>query len=148
MLTLPKPITNALKTLYPLLLASGTFKRVMVLSTGSYSVPEDSRSFKWFLAIQCFIRVIGGDTYGEIKGIAETTVDLGDRCKWTVFRVPLLHGKELNGKGSEDGVNAVYIGDKKGRDGYFLDRGRLVRWILEELDEMKWVRKCPALANA
>jgi len=35
----------------------------------------------------------------------------------------------------------------KGRDGYFLI-GRLVRWILEELDEMKWVRKCPALANA
>jgi hypothetical protein len=35
-----------------------------------------------------------------------------------------------------------YVGDKQGRDGLHLDRGRLAKWILRELDERKWVRLC------
>jgi len=140
------PITDALRTLYPLLLSSGTTKRVLVLSTASYSAPEDSRSIKWFVAINLYIKVIGGDTYPEITGISKETVALGEKIGWTLFRVPLLQGKEL---GENDGeVNAVYVGDKKGRDGLHLDRGRLARWILMELDDQKWVCACPFLANA
>lgn len=144
------PITNALKVLYPLLLASGTFTRVLVLSTPSHSAPEDTRSLKWFVSINCYIRVIGGDTYGEIRGIAQATVSLGSKCEWTVFRVPLLQGKELgevkNGEDAE--VHAMFVGDQKGRDGLHLDRGRLARWIMRELEERKWVGLCPMLANA
>lgn len=140
------PITNALQTLYPLLLANGTTKRILILSTASYSAPEDTPSIKWFFAINFYIKVIGGDTYEEIRGMAEETVALGEKIDWTVFRVPLLHGKEL---GENDGpVNAVYVGDKKGRDGLNLDRGRLARWILEELEEGKWMCACPFVANA
>jgi len=143
------PITNALKNLYPLLLSSGTFKRVLVLATPSYSAPQDKRSIKWFVSIDCYIRVIGGDSYGEIRGMAQATVDLSDKCEWTVFRVPLLQGKELDEakKGVEE-VNAVFVGDKQGKDGIHLDRGRLARWILTELEERKWVGLCPLLANA
>jgi len=140
------PITDALRTLYPLLLANGTTKRILILSTASYSAPEDSYSIKWFFAINFYIKVIGGDTYEEIKGMAEETVALGEKIDWTVFRVPLLQGKEL---GENDGdVNAVYVGDKKGRDGLHLDRGRLAKWILGELEERKWICACPFLANA
>jgi len=77
----------------------------MVLSTGSYSyrrIHEASNGSGYTMLYTGHRRRY----IWRIKGIAETTVDLGDRCKWTVFRVPLLHGKELNGKGSEDGVNA------------------------------------------
>jgi hypothetical protein len=78
--------------------------------------------------------------------MAEETVALGDKVDWTVFRVPLLQGQEL---GENDGeVNAVYVGDKKWRDGLHLDRGRLARWILRELEEGKWIRASPVLANA
>src|ERR1700712_3976615 len=105
-----KPITDCLRTLYPLLLANGTTKRILILSTASYSAPEDTHSIKWFVAINLYIKVIGGDTYDEIVGMSEETVALGEKIGWTVFRVPLLQGKEL---GENDGeVNAVYVGDK------------------------------------
>jgi len=140
------PITNAFKILYPLLLSNGTTKRVLVLSTASYSAPEDTSSFKWWLAINCYIKVIGGDSYTEILGFTEETVALGEKMKWTAFRVPLLNGKELDENEGE--VNAAYVGDNKGRDGLFLDRGRLARWILNELDEGKWIGCSPLVSNA
>lgn len=71
---------------------------------------------------------------------------LREKMKWTAFRVPLLYGKELNENEGE--VNAAYIGDKKGRDGLSLDRGRLVKWILNELDEGKWIGCSPLVSNA
>jgi len=78
--------------------------------------------------------------------MAEETAALGEKIDWTVFRVPLLQGKAL---GENDGpVNAVYVGDKKWRDELSLDRGRLVKWILEELEEGKWICACPVLSNA
>jgi hypothetical protein len=78
--------------------------------------------------------------------MAEETVALGEKIDWTVFRVPLLQGNTL---GENVGpVNAVYVGDKKGRDGLHLDRGRLATWILTELEEGKWINACPMLANA
>jgi hypothetical protein len=135
-----------LKALYPLLISSGTFKRVLILSTPSYSAPHDTRSLKWFISIKCYIKVIGGDTYPEITGMAKETVALGDTIEWTVFRVPLLKGKSLDEHNGE--VNAVWVGDKQGRDGLNLDRGRLVRWIVRELEERMWIGLCPFLANA
>lgn len=78
--------------------------------------------------------------------MAKETVALGEKIDWTVFRVPLLKGEKLGE--NEGDVNAVFVGDSKGRDGLTLDRGRLARWILGELYEGKWVGHCPMLANA
>ena len=78
--------------------------------------------------------------------MAEETVALGDKIDWTVFRVPLLKGTKLDENKGD--VYAVFIGDKKGRDGMSLDRGRLASWILTELYGGKWNRLCPTLANA
>lgn len=116
------------------------------MSTASYSAPEDKFSLKWFVIINGFIRIFGGDAYEEIRGIAQETVALGDKISWTVFRVPLLSGEKLSS--SEDLVNACFIGDAEGRDGLCLDRGRLARWVLKELEEAKWIGLCPALSNA
>ena len=78
--------------------------------------------------------------------MAKETVALGDRIAWTVFRVPLLRGERL--EGNEGEVNAGWVGDGEGRDGLALDRGRLARWVLGELEEGRWVGRCPMLANA
>jgi hypothetical protein len=93
-----------------------------------------------------YIKVIGGDTYNEITSMSKETVALGEKISWTVFRVPLMQGKELNENPGD--VEACYIGDRKGRDGLCLDRGRLIKWILSELEERNWICACPALANA
>ena len=100
--------------------------------------------------------------------MAEETVKLGDKGDWTVFRVPLLSGKELpkkrdnadaineeeitdiEGPSKNDlnaGVHSAFVGNKMGWDGLFLDRGRLATWVLGELDEKRWLRLCPILAN-
>jgi hypothetical protein len=118
----------------------------MILSTASYSAPEDKRSFKWYVSINFYVKIIGGDTYKEISSMAQETVALGDKIDWTVFRVPLLKGTTWTENAGD--VNAVCIGDEQGRDGLFLDRGRLANWILSELSEGKWNHMCPALANA
>ncbi|CAG8948983.1 hypothetical protein HYFRA_00002112 [Hymenoscyphus fraxineus] len=140
------PITECLKNLYPLLLQNGTTKRIMILSTASYSAPEDTSSFKWYMAINWYIRVIGGDSYAEINGMAKETAALGEKIHWTMFRVPLLHGTKLDENKGD--VHAVFVGDSKGRDGLNLDRGRLASWILNEMYEEKWNMLCPLLANA
>ncbi|TVY54987.1 hypothetical protein LSUE1_G008525, partial [Lachnellula suecica] len=101
------PITNALKVLYPALLTYASYKRILILSTASFSAPEDTRSLKWFVAINCYIKVIGGDTYAEITGMAKETVALGDKIDWTVFRVPLLKGETLDANKGD--VNAVFV---------------------------------------
>lgn len=98
------------------------------------------------MAINWYIKVIGGDTYTEISGMAKETVALGDKISWTVFRVPLLNGTKL-GDNKRD-VHAVFVGDSKGRDGLSLDRGKLANWILNEIYEEKWNGLCPILANA
>jgi hypothetical protein len=118
----------------------------MILSTASYSDPEDKRSLKWYASINFYVKVIGGDSYKEISTMAKETVALRDKIGWTVFRVPLLKGTTLTE--NPGSVHAVWIGDEKGRDGLFLDRGRLANWILSELSEGKWNHMCPALANA
>ena len=82
--------------------------------------------------------------------MAEETTTLGEKINWTVFRVPLLYGTELDENTGTEGeeVEACYVGDEKGRDGLWLDRGRLARWILGELDDHKWIGACPMVANA
>lgn len=80
--------------------------------------------------------------------MAKETVALGGRIEWTVFRVPLLQGKDVLMDENPGKVNAVWIGDKEGRDGLHLDRGRLARWVLNELRERKWIGLCPFVANA
>lgn len=79
--------------------------------------------------------------------MALETVGLRDSIEWTVFRVPLLQGTELTEGSPEQEVNAVYVGDKQGRDGLFLERSKLVRWILQELSERKWIGLCPLVSN-
>ncbi|KAI0996271.1 hypothetical protein K3495_g11910 [Podosphaera aphanis] len=139
------PITTALRVLYQLLLEAGTFKHILTLSTPSFPAPEDKFSLKWFIAVNGYIRLFHMDAYEEIRGIAQATVDLGDKVEWTVFRVPLLEGKTLNENKGD--VASCYIGDAQGKDGLHLDRGRLVKWILAEMDEKKWVGHLPAISN-
>ena len=80
--------------------------------------------------------------------MAKETVALGDRIEWTVFRVPLLRGSQALIDENSRRANAVWVGDKEGRDGLHLDRGCLAIWILNELREKKWIGLCPFVADA
>jgi len=142
---LGKPITDALKKLYPLLIDNGTTFRILTLATPSYAAPEDARSLKWFVSIHVYIRGLDNYAYNEMNGIGKETVALGDRIDWTLFRVPLLRGDKLEIKDGR--VSESFVGDAGGKDALTLNRSALVRWVLKEIDEKKWVGKCPLLSN-
>ncbi|KAF2210637.1 hypothetical protein CERZMDRAFT_99251 [Cercospora zeae-maydis SCOH1-5] len=142
------------ETLYPLILSEEAcqIRRVLVLSTPSFRVPEDKFSVKWWCGVQ-FVYWLFGDAYDEVVGIANVTTKgpllsardsahgNGEEVAWTVFRVPgLWHGKRA------DAVRAGWIGDRG--DGLLLNRKSLAVWLLQEVEESKWVGKCPALSDA
>ncbi|GIZ37444.1 hypothetical protein CKM354_000089000 [Cercospora kikuchii] len=148
------PITDWYRqTLYPLILSeeSCQIERVLILSTPSFKVQEDKFSIKWWFGVQ-FVYWLFGDAYKEVVGIGNVTSngplvsakprgDRGKEVEWTVFRVPGLR----NGK-QADAVRAGWVGEKG--DGLLLSRKSLAVWILQEVEERKWVGKSPALSDA
>lgn len=132
------PVTDGLKQLYPLLLENG-FKRVLVLSTPSYTVPEDKGGLKW-KGVVMLIKLIGGSAYEEITSFSALTASQPvDRLKWTIFRVPFL----TNGAVAD--VTAGYTGD--GNDSLTLSRKSMAKWVVQEIQDEKWVGKAPFLSN-
>ncbi|TQS34903.1 hypothetical protein Golomagni_04695, partial [Golovinomyces magnicellulatus] len=136
-----KPITKALQNLYPLLLAAGTYKRLFTLSMPFFTAPEDGFSLKWFIIKNGLVRTLGGDIYKETRGMAEETINLGNKIKWTVVRVPYLCRERSSKKFFREkieNVNECFAGDPKFRDKLHLGGVPLAHWIMRELEEEKW----------
>jgi hypothetical protein len=133
------PVADCFKILFPLLIENG-FSRALVLGTPSFVVEgKDKSSFKWKISI-ALIKVIGGTAYQEILGMGKLTTELpSDKIEWTFFRVPWL------GSGEAKKVKAAYAGS--GEDGLFLSRKGMVKWVLDEVAEKKWVGGCPILSE-
>jgi hypothetical protein len=114
------------------------YERVLAVSTASYAVPEDRFSWMyWFMVMSVYL--IFRAAYDEINGFTPLITSLpAEEIKWTVFRVPVLK----SGEAKE--VKAGYVGDV----GVVLDRKGLAEWVLQEMEEEKWVGKAVAVANA
>ena len=87
-----------------------------------------------------FIYLFVNSAYKEITTFSPliTSVPV-DELKWTLFRVPLLQDGEAKP------VKAAYVGE--GVKATFQRKGMAI-WLLEEMDENKWVGKCPMLSDA
>lgn len=84
------------------------------------------------------VRLFLGDAYRDINAIGDYANSLSvDEIKWTVFRVPMLS----NAAPAE--VHAGYMDSA----GTYLSRSSMVRWVIQEVDEAKWVGKAPILWN-
>ncbi|KAI9725670.1 MAG: hypothetical protein M1828_002955 [Chrysothrix sp. TS-e1954] len=133
------PVTNMYTTLLPLL-QSHAYTRALVLSTASWPAPGDASSWKYW-AIVTFIRLLAPAPYVEIVGSsAAVAAQDAERLGWTLFRVPLLTSR------AGMAVRAGMVGD--GGDGSFLTREGLAAWVLQELEEGKWVGKAPLVCDA
>ena len=64
--------------------------------------------------------------------------------QWTVFRVPGLVGGQTGGT---ELVRAGMFGEGFNA-GLTLTRESLVRWVMEEVEERRWIGSWPMLANA
>ncbi len=127
-----------MKIIFPLLIAA-RYERAFVLGTCSWTAPDDLGALKWKASV-ILIKIIGGSAYQEFNGlgafVASTKVE---DLKWTLFRVPFL------GNGEAKPVTATYTGT--GQDGMFLTRSSIAQWVLQEVQEEKWVGKTPVLCN-
>lgn len=74
-----------LERLYPLLPTESSIRRVLILATPAYQVPEDNPGFKYSLVVG-MIKTIGGTAYDEINGMGKATASLPESIEWTVFR--------------------------------------------------------------
>jgi hypothetical protein len=76
--------------------------------------------------------------YKEINGFTPLIRQISaDELAWTVFRVPVLRDGEARP------VKAGFVGDV----GLSIERQALAEWVLREMEEGRWVGKCPAVSN-
>jgi hypothetical protein len=132
------PVTNGYELIVPLL-RKHNYRRVLITSTASFHVTQDRFSLVYSFmvwSVYLFFRA----AYDEINGFTPliTKLPIDNGMKWTVFRVPIL------GKGKAKGVKAGYVGEV----GVKVEREGVAQWVIKEMEEGKWVGKCPCLANA
>ncbi|KAK2762132.1 hypothetical protein FQN54_001139 [Arachnomyces sp. PD_36] len=132
------PVTDSMKILFPLLIAA-RYERAFILGTVSWTAPQDQPALKW-KAMVGMVKLVGGSAYEECNGLGAFvgSTDI-NQLNWTLFRVPLL------GNGETKPVKASFGGS--GQDGLFLTRRSIADWILQEMQEKKWVGKAPMLCN-
>ncbi|GFG19361.1 hypothetical protein IFM5058_09996 [Aspergillus udagawae] len=133
------PITDAMKSIFPLLVAS-KFRRALILGTLSFKAPRDTGGLKW-TALITFIKLMNKSVYDEFSGLGAfvTSQDLA-ALKWTLFRVPFLND------GPASPVKATFTG--VGDDGMYISRKSIASWVLSEIGEdSRWVGEAPLLCN-
>lgn len=62
-----------------------------------------------------------------------------NKMNWTVFRVPQLKD------GAAVPIKDGFVGEGVGMK---IERKALAEWVLKEMEEGKWIGKCPAVSNA
>ncbi|KAF2117908.1 hypothetical protein BDV96DRAFT_597771 [Lophiotrema nucula] len=130
------PIADGYRVILPLL-KQHNYTRTLFVSTASYHDPADKFSLLFSLMIW-MLWLFMHPAYAEINAMTPQLVALPSEMNWTVFRVPNLRDGEARP------VKAGMIGET----GINLERKGMAEWVLGEMEEGRWVGKCPALANA
>jgi nucleoside-diphosphate-sugar epimerase len=138
--TTPTPIADSFPAIFDAMRTNGV-RRIMVLSTPSaFPQPSEVLSWKWWIITSVLPSVLVPQGKAEMKGIAERTSDQRD-FDWTVFRVPHLNDQEEDVEVVAGLIGSDYRGTTE------LSRKSLVKWVLGEVGERKWVGNAPMLGN-
>ncbi|KAK3648003.1 hypothetical protein LTR56_007703 [Elasticomyces elasticus] len=145
--------------LFPLLEKS-PIDRIMILSTASFRTPGDGASWLWWLGGWC-IWTIGGSTYQEMNRIGQATTRLPmDQVEWTLYRYGVLDLWPVTKSDADilGFIRVPFLTNSKsttvqtgmvgsGTDGMLLSRSSLSVWILQELQDRKYIGKTPMVSN-
>ncbi|KAF2731692.1 hypothetical protein EJ04DRAFT_566594 [Polyplosphaeria fusca] len=133
-----KPVTDGYALILPLL-RKHNYTRLLSISTASYRAPQDGFSLLTSILVY-LVYLFGNAAYQEINGFTPLIASIStEELEWTVARVPVLR------KGEAKEVKAGFVGQGVS---IMLERKGLAEWMLKELEERKWVGKCPVLGNA
>jgi nucleoside-diphosphate-sugar epimerase len=130
-------ISNGLKNIIAAMKKHGV-KRLIATATPSYKDSNDKFQFGFAFGV-LMVKVLLKDTYQDIvetgEKIAESELD------WTIVRLPMLSNNPSRGK-----LNIGYTGD--GTVNLFsLSRVDLADFLLEQLNDKKWINKSPIISN-
>jgi putative NADH-flavin reductase len=115
----------------------GGVRRLIVVSTPSAASPNDLPELKFKILVS-LIKSILRPAYDEIVNVAKIVRDSDH--DWTIVRVSGLNNNPKSGN-----VRVGYLG--KGEVGVRLSRADLAGFILDELNNGKYVRQMPAISN-
>jgi len=112
---------------------------LLVMGTQSISASEDA--FQLFTSVHVFfIGLIAPGARYETDGIKKLFPPKGanDDLDWCMYRLNVL-----NNGSSREGAKAGYVGSPGFKAD--IDRAQLAKWLLDEVEQKKWVRKMPAI---
>ncbi|KAK5798365.1 hypothetical protein VI817_004655 [Penicillium citrinum] len=118
-------------------LVSQGVRRVLILCTPCFKGSYDVASFKWR---------IGGWTmkfFPSTRGQFEEMISMGgyitsipvEEAQWTLFRVGGLTN------GGMRPIETTFLGS--GREGMWISRASVARWVMDEATQDKWVGEMP-----
>ena len=112
-------------------------RRFIIVSTPSASAPNDLRDLKFKMMVS-MIQTMMRPAYEEIVTVAQVVQD--SSLDWTIVRVSILNNNPKSGK-----VRVGYLG--RGTVRVQLSRADMAGFILDELNNGKYVKQMPAISN-
>jgi len=112
-------------------------KRLIALGTAS--IKDKSDKFTWtYSAFVWTVALFAHNAYKDIVAVGDAIRE-SEGVDWTIARVPLLSNDE-----KKDWV-AGYLGD--GKINAVLSRAALAAYMLQELQNLEWVKKAPMITS-
>lgn len=142
------PIGDALEaTILPAMRNAGVKRIVALSSPGGLRLPGDNVPYgKYWLFSYVAPKAMVPAGSAEMTRIGEVVSQAGDDLDWTVFRIPNLNDGDEEGKlkvVASENCDGAFLKEA----GLDLSRGSLVKWLLREIEEGKWVHKAPVVGN-
>jgi hypothetical protein len=141
------PIADALRKVVLPTMQEVNVTRILALSTpASFHTPREGKTMPWKWWFSSWFPIIfTPQGSAEMTAIGRAVADAGkqnQKLEWTVFRVPMLTNGRPEARIIAGELNGAYAGSTE------LSRGSMVRWVLTEVRERKWVKELPMLGNA
>jgi len=130
-----KPITRGTQNILAAMKKYGV-RRFVLSSTPSASDPNDLPDFRFKIAIG-LVRLTLRSAYEDIVNTAQ--VVRASDCDWTIVRVSMLTDAPKTG--------VVKVGHVGKTMGMRLSRADLAEFMLEQVQDAKYLRQAPAISN-
>jgi putative NADH-flavin reductase len=131
-----KPLTQGMQNITAAM-DKQAVRRLIVSSTLSARDQNDLPELR-ARALVFLVRLTMHAAYEEIVGVAET-VRASD-LEWTIVRLTMLNNRPKSGK-----VRAGYLG--RGEVGTWISRADIAGFMLQQVQDKKYVRQAPAISN-
>jgi putative NADH-flavin reductase len=131
-----KPLTRGMQNIIEAM-NKYQVRRLIVSSTLSAKDPNDIPDFKAKVLVN-LIKFTMHAAYEEIVSVAETV--LKSDLDWTILRLTTLNNNPKSGN-----VRVGYLG--KGEVGSRISRADLVEFLLNQVQDAKYLRQSPVISN-